>query len=119
FFQAEDGIRYFHVTGVQTCALPISGGAGGSGGVGFDDDDGGIAENAGGDFGDIFVGAGDGGTADGIGAAILGNVGIVGRGGALGAAIGRLFGTESAGDFAGTRRRIMKFWGRKIGRAHV
>src|SRR5690606_39396915 len=30
FFQAEDGIRAFHVTGVQTCALPIwlsSGGA--------------------------------------------------------------------------------------------
>src|SRR5690606_39549151 len=24
FFQAEDCIRYFHVTGVQTCALPIS-----------------------------------------------------------------------------------------------
>src|SRR5690606_40990804 len=24
FFQAEVGIRYFHVTGVQTCALPIS-----------------------------------------------------------------------------------------------
>src|SRR5690606_40487494 len=24
-FQAEDGIRDFHVTGVQTCALPISG----------------------------------------------------------------------------------------------
>src|SRR5690606_39501003 len=24
FFQAEDGIRHFHVTGVQTCALPIS-----------------------------------------------------------------------------------------------
>src|SRR5690606_40634812 len=23
FFQAEDGIRSFHVTGVQTCALPI------------------------------------------------------------------------------------------------
>src|SRR5690606_40721397 len=23
--QAEDGIRDFHVTGVQTCALPISG----------------------------------------------------------------------------------------------
>src|SRR5207253_5873942 len=23
-FQAEDGIRYGHVTGVQTCALPIS-----------------------------------------------------------------------------------------------
>src|SRR5690606_11576873 len=23
-FQAEDGIRAFHVTGVQTCALPIS-----------------------------------------------------------------------------------------------
>src|SRR5690606_12884393 len=27
FFQAEDGIRDFHVTGVQTCALPISGDA--------------------------------------------------------------------------------------------
>src|SRR5690606_23563339 len=26
-FQAEDGIRDFHVTGVQTCALPISGNA--------------------------------------------------------------------------------------------
>src|SRR5690606_39363149 len=25
FFQAEDGIRDLHVTGVQTCALPISG----------------------------------------------------------------------------------------------
>src|SRR5260221_10785271 len=24
FFQAEDGIRYHCVTGVQTCALPIS-----------------------------------------------------------------------------------------------
>src|SRR5690606_39748274 len=23
FFQAEDGIRDYHVTGVQTCALPI------------------------------------------------------------------------------------------------
>src|SRR5690606_19003409 len=30
FFQAEDGIRDFHVTGVQTCALPISGAIGGS-----------------------------------------------------------------------------------------
>src|SRR5690606_40585648 len=27
FFQAEDGIRDFHVTGVQTCALPICHGA--------------------------------------------------------------------------------------------
>src|SRR5690606_40095843 len=27
FFQAEDGIRDFHVTGVQTCALPIWSGA--------------------------------------------------------------------------------------------
>src|SRR5690606_40889172 len=27
FFQAEDGIRDFHVTGVQTCALPIFSGA--------------------------------------------------------------------------------------------
>src|SRR5690606_40998050 len=26
FLQAEDGIRDFHVTGVQTCALPISSG---------------------------------------------------------------------------------------------
>src|SRR5690606_40863641 len=24
YYQEEDGIRYFHVTGVQTCALPIS-----------------------------------------------------------------------------------------------
>ena len=23
FFQADDGIRYYDVTGVQTCALPI------------------------------------------------------------------------------------------------
>src|SRR5690606_40572871 len=28
FFRAEDGIRAFHVTGVQTCALPISRSAG-------------------------------------------------------------------------------------------
>src|SRR5215813_14962774 len=28
FFQAEDGIRDADVTGVQTCALPICGGAG-------------------------------------------------------------------------------------------
>src|SRR5690606_40252828 len=28
FFQAEDGIRGFHVTGVQACALPSSGDAG-------------------------------------------------------------------------------------------
>ena len=27
FFQAEDGIRDIGVTGVQTCALPISGGS--------------------------------------------------------------------------------------------
>src|SRR5690606_39791160 len=27
FFHAGDGIRYFHVTGVQTCALPIFPGA--------------------------------------------------------------------------------------------
>src|SRR5690606_40918661 len=30
FFQAEDGIRDFHVTGVQTCALPISSSVGGT-----------------------------------------------------------------------------------------
>src|SRR5256885_2426372 len=29
FFQAEDGIRDYKVTGVQTCALPISGGTAG------------------------------------------------------------------------------------------
>src|SRR6266566_3775556 len=28
FFQAEDGIRDYKVTGVQTCAIPISGGGG-------------------------------------------------------------------------------------------
>src|SRR5690606_40159235 len=28
-FRAEDGIRDFHVTGVQTCALPIYGGTAG------------------------------------------------------------------------------------------
>src|SRR5690606_39875490 len=32
FFQAEDGIRDFHVTGVQTCALPISDGDAGEAG---------------------------------------------------------------------------------------
>src|SRR3712207_6957058 len=31
FFQAEDGIRDIGVTGVQTCALPISGPTGGAG----------------------------------------------------------------------------------------
>src|SRR5207253_4520017 len=31
FFQAEDGIRDGHVTGVQTCALPICHGAAASG----------------------------------------------------------------------------------------
>ena len=29
FFQDEDGIRGYDVTGVQTCALPIFGGKGG------------------------------------------------------------------------------------------
>src|SRR5690606_40776122 len=33
FFQAEDGIRDVHVTGVQTCALPISGSGRGSSGL--------------------------------------------------------------------------------------
>src|SRR5438445_4136061 len=32
FFQAEDGIRDIGVTGVQTCALPISAGGSGVGG---------------------------------------------------------------------------------------
>src|SRR5256885_2659453 len=31
FFQAEDGIRDYKVTGVQTCALPIWGDVGGEG----------------------------------------------------------------------------------------
>src|SRR3712207_9593226 len=34
FFQAEDGIRDIGVTGVQTCALPISSVPGGGGGRG-------------------------------------------------------------------------------------
>src|SRR2546430_8625723 len=33
FFQAEDGIRDLTVTGVQTCALPISGAAAADGGT--------------------------------------------------------------------------------------
>src|SRR6266576_4762467 len=36
FFQAEDGIRDLYVTGVQTCALPISGEAAGEGQEGAD-----------------------------------------------------------------------------------
>src|ERR1039457_1523525 len=35
FFQAEDGIRDYKVTGVQTCALPICGGCGGAASLGF------------------------------------------------------------------------------------
>src|SRR5688572_32567831 len=34
FFQAEDGIRDLTVTGVQTCALPISPGSGAAGSAG-------------------------------------------------------------------------------------
>src|SRR2546426_9101263 len=33
FFQAEDGIRDYKVTGVQTCALPISSGVPGIAGL--------------------------------------------------------------------------------------
>ena len=33
FFQAEDGIRVYDVTGVQTCALPIFGRPGDQGGL--------------------------------------------------------------------------------------
>src|SRR5205085_3728279 len=36
FFQAEDGIRDLTVTGVQTCALPISGRAGNTEGLALD-----------------------------------------------------------------------------------
>src|SRR6266511_5121809 len=39
FFQAEDGIRGFHVTGVQTCALPIWRAPGGAAVVGVGDTD--------------------------------------------------------------------------------
>src|SRR5258706_15678241 len=40
FFQAEDGIRDWSVTGVQTCALPISGGGdAGDDGARLDHDD--------------------------------------------------------------------------------
>src|SRR5256885_3723876 len=35
FFQAEDGIRDYKVTGVQTCALPISGAQAAHGGAGM------------------------------------------------------------------------------------
>src|SRR6266511_1696211 len=35
FFQAEDGIRDFHVTGVQTCALPIYGAGAGTAAPGW------------------------------------------------------------------------------------
>src|SRR3984957_20474308 len=34
FYQAEDGIREYHVTGVQTCALPICEGHRGQSGCG-------------------------------------------------------------------------------------
>src|SRR5690606_8259360 len=63
--QAEDGIRAFHVTGVQTCALPIFGvhldgaGAGGRGAeIGR-----GVAEAAGKDGEDAGLGAVDIGAA--------------------------------------------------------
>ena len=45
FFQAEDGIRDWSVTGVQTCALPIWGNGTGGGGVGGGDFEGGEAED--------------------------------------------------------------------------
>src|SRR6266850_4450174 len=38
FFQAEDGIRDYKVSGVQTCALPISGGLSAAVGMGGRDD---------------------------------------------------------------------------------
>src|SRR5256886_6126013 len=44
FFQAEDGIRDLTVTGVQTCALPISFGGGG---VGLNDGEGGSGKTGG------------------------------------------------------------------------
>src|SRR3954464_5502059 len=37
FFKGEDGIRYYRVTGVQTCALPICPGGRSAGGEPFDE----------------------------------------------------------------------------------
>src|SRR5690606_41285759 len=42
FFQAEDGIRDFHVTGVQTCALPIGKVVKATINVGWDEEFGGL-----------------------------------------------------------------------------
>src|SRR3712207_5237007 len=47
FFQAEDGIRDIGVTGVQTCALPISFGLTGRGGNGTGGSDGYVASKHG------------------------------------------------------------------------
>src|SRR5436309_5510811 len=71
FFQAEDGIRDFHVTGVQTCALPIYAGAGNdtlTGGSGPDvfylsSTSGSAADVNGGPGADTFILSGTPGTA--------------------------------------------------------
>src|SRR5256885_10502889 len=84
FFQAEDGIRDYKVTGVQTCALPISFDFLGGGPFYFDEvDDGGFAEaeveaevglghdtGAGMDFVHLGVSAGDDADAGADGAAV-------------------------------------------------
>src|SRR5690606_5793636 len=73
FFQAEDGIRDFHVTGVQTCALPIFDADDGAGGHAREHDLCRVAGGAAGGCGDgeglSFVGAaGDFGSGRGGGA---------------------------------------------------
>src|SRR2546426_373367 len=60
FFQAEDGIRDYKVTGVQTCALPILGGVGDGGAAGeraIDAHD--HLDGAGGRGGEVAHGPGD------------------------------------------------------------
>src|SRR5690606_40854861 len=53
FFQAEDGIRDFHVTGVQTCALPIC--VGGGTGDGLYEPRPTVAEGGVGELGELLV----------------------------------------------------------------
>src|SRR5215469_2589761 len=61
FFQAEDGIRDLYVTGVQTCALPISGGLVVTDGDG--EDVAGVADTVG-------VGLGEGDEVAGVGVGV-------------------------------------------------
>src|SRR5256884_9750447 len=75
FFQAEDGIRDVAVTGVQTCALPISGGLVEQG---FKCSDGGGSSCSVASFGEAALAGGAGGALGGalgvVGGKILGAV---------------------------------------------